>query len=201
MAFQPVPQGVEVVVKGIVSGSDVVNVYHVDAGASPSDAALDEIVGIFENWMLTDLLPVMNAAYALNTITATDISAEGGHQVVRNYTTGNTGGLTGAPFANNSAMVISWRTLRTGRSYRGRTYLGALSISQIADANNVVVGYASGVATIFVQLRTALAAAGYTLSVLSRVLAGVTRIVGVLTEITSLIVDTKIDSQRRRDAN
>jgi len=37
--------------------------------------------------------------------------------------------------------------------------------------------------------------------VLSRYAAGVLRVTGLLTEIISVIVDTKVDSQRNRTAN
>jgi hypothetical protein len=201
MAFIPTPQGVKVAVEGSQEAIPVVNVYHVDAGAAVSDTILDDVAAVFSNWMTTTLLPLLDSTYVLNRIVVTDISVANGHQSILTFTTGNVGGITGQPCAANAALCISWRTLQTGRSFRGRTYVGGLNNGVLVDPHTMGTTYANGFATAFVNLRTAIQTAGYVLSVLSLVANKIARVAGVLTEITSLIVDTKIDSQRRRTAN
>lgn len=44
---------------------------------------------------------------------------------------GLSGGETGAP---NAAAVITWRTERAGRSYRGRTYVAGVSTSLVDES-------------------------------------------------------------------
>jgi hypothetical protein len=56
-------------------------------------------------------------------------------------------------------------------------------------------------ATAFSALLSGLAAVGQTLVVVSRFADKVARVTALVTEIVALIVNTKIDSQRRRTAN
>ena len=201
MVFQSTPHGVEVEVKGRQEDVPVVNVYHVNVGATPTPTDLDNIRDIFSTWMTSTWLPNVHTSYTLDSITAKDIEVEDGPESAIAFTTDNTGAAGGEPSAANAALVISWRTARTGRSFRGRTYLGGLPNAELVDPHNVNPTYAGTVAAIGDALMTALTAAGYTLSVLSRISAGVARVTGLLSEIIQVITDTKVDSQRRRTAN
>ena len=201
MAFIPTTHGVEVVVKGHQGTVPVVNVYHVDAGAAVTETVLEGVEAVFSDWMTGTLLPSLSSTFTLDTITAKDISVANGSEFTETFTTGNVGGASGAPVAANAALVVSQRTNKTGRSFRGRTYVGALPASQQQDEHNMETTYAAGILDEFGDLIDALQSAGYVLCVLSKVANGVQRLTGVLTEIIALIVDTKIDSQRRRTAN
>jgi hypothetical protein len=76
-----------------------------------------------------------------------------------------------------------------------------LVVNELTDSQTVSGAAAASLANAGAQLIAALNAIGVVLSVLSRVANGVQRITGILSAITSLIVDTRLDSQRRRDAN
>jgi hypothetical protein len=201
MPFQATPRGIEVRVEALQNLIPVQNVYHVDNGGSVLTSDLDAVLAIFVDWMVSGVLPNLSNQYVLQRITAKDISVEDGHEVEDSFTSGNAGGNSGAAAAANAALCISWRSTLTGRSNRGRTYLGGLPNSALANAQNFDSGVASGFVDIAQDLIDALAAADKKLAVLSRVLNGVVRVVGVLIEIVSIVVDTKVDSQRRRTAN
>ena len=201
MAFQNVPNGIECVVHATQNGIPVVNVFHVKTPGLVSDADLTSVATIVLGWLRGSIFPAVNASYVLTDVTATDISTEGGHQVVLNGISTDHGADVLTQAAANAAVTISWRTSRIGRSYRGRTYIGGLSAVQLTDAQHLSSGVVSGFLAAAINLRDTLAAADYTLSVLSRYLNKALRIVGVLTEIVGIIVDTKVDSQRRRTAN
>lgn len=201
MAFQAVPDGIEVVFKAIQNGVPVVNVYNVLDTETHDAARLGAIADVFHTWWVTNLKPVLNNSYVLQSITATNLTSSAGPQVERSYSTGNQGDLTGEQVAGNAALVISWRTALIGRSFRGRTYIGGLDGAATDTAQAVSPAFAAAMAGSAASLLDALTAAGAALAVLSRYAGKVLRVAGLLTEIVSVIVDTKIDSQRRRTAN
>jgi len=201
MPFVATPQGIEVKLDGVQNGIPVVNVFHVKAPGTVSSADLDDAIAVFLGWWNTDLKQYMHTTYTLNAIIATDISVINGTQTILPLTTSNTGTAGSSAAAANAAVVMSWRTSSTGRSFRGRTYIGALSQAMLVDAQNISTSQAAGVATAGANLIDLLTAANLTLCVLSKFALGVARVAGLLTEILSVIVDTKVDSQRRRTAN
>jgi len=201
MAFQPVPDGVEVVFHATQNGVPVVNVYHVKDEATLDEARLEQIATVFGTWWFDDIRPVINNSYVLHDITVTALELSTGPQFILSLTTDNQGALTGEAVAGNAAAVISWRTASIGRSYRGRTYIGGLDVLATDTAQALSSTFAAALVSAGADLIDALNAISATLSVLSRVAAGVVRVTGLLTEIVAIIVDTKIDRQRKRTAN
>lgn len=201
MPVQLVPQGVSVVFNATQNGIPIVNVYHVKTPGAVTDAALLDISEVFFDWWQTNMQASQHNSYVLHTIVATDLSSIGGHQVVTNLTTDNAGTAGNTAAAANAAVVQSWRTASIGRSYRGRTYVGGVPQDAMATAQTISTTAATSYATAAANLIDALETAGFVLAVLSRFAAGVQRVTGLLTQIIEVIVDVKVDSQRRRTAN
>jgi hypothetical protein len=201
MAFQTVPNGIEVVLEGVQNGIPVINVFNVKDSATHDDALLTTYCNTFNTWWLASMRPLLNESFILNSIKATSLILSTGPQHVTSYSTGHQGLLTGGEGAGNAALVISWRTASIGRSFRGRTYVGGLDAAAFDTAQQVTSGFATGIGNAAAALTAAVAAAGGALCVLSRFALGVARVAGLLTEITSIITDVKVDSQRRRTAN
>jgi len=200
MAFVPTPQGVETVLKMTQQGVPVVNVYHFDVGHSVTLADLQGINAAMDAWLTSDFAPLVSSTVAFDSIVSTDISVANGMQDLQIPTTAN-GGAGGTPTAANAALVVSWRTPFSGRSFRGRTYIGGLTQTVQTTSHEVTTTYQAAVVASFQNLITALQTAGYVLSVLSKVALGVQRVTGILTEIVGFITNTTIDSQRRRTGN
>lgn len=201
MAFVPVPDGREIVLKGSQNGVPYVNVFHTTGITAPSIIHFSDVLSAFWAWYQVSVLVVQHNSLVIGSITMRDISVANGIEVELVITTGGAGGVSSAPAAANAALVGSWRTANTGRSFRGRTYMGALTSSVFQNAQNVTVSFASDMTAGLTDLIDALALVGETLVVVSKFANKVQRLVGVATEIIGLIVDTKIDSQRRRTAN
>ncbi len=89
----------------------------------------------------------------------------------------------------------------SGRAYRGRSYVGGIAATMIADPTHLTTTHQALWVAAFEDLIDSLNTATYVLVVVSKILAGVLRLVAIVTEITSIVVDTKLDSQRRRTAN
>ena len=201
MATQLVPNGIEAVFNAIQNGVPVVNVFHIKDSATHDAALLESYADALDTWWLTYMQPILSNSYVLTSIVATSLETGTGPQFIKSFSSGHQGALTGEQVAGNAAAVISWRTASIGRSYRGRTYIGGLDAAATDTAQAVSASFASALSAAAVALTSAVAGVGGALCVLSRYLDKVLRVVGLLTEITSIIVDTKIDSQRRRTAN
>jgi hypothetical protein len=201
MVFQSVPNGIEVVLKAVQNGVPIVNVFNIKDSATHDEALLSEYCDGFAAWWRTNMKPMLSNSYVLQTITATSLILASGPQHSLSLTTTNQGDLTGEQVAGNAACVISWRTASIGRSFRGRSYIGGLDAAATETAQVVSASFASALSSAAVALTAAVADIGGALCVLSRFALGVARVTGLLTEIVSIIVDTKIDSQRRRTAN
>lgn len=201
MSFQAVPDGIEVVLNAIQNGVPVVNVYNVKDVTTHDVARLNVVLDVFEDWWQSNLQAILSNSYVLQSMTATSLELATGPQVTRSFTTDNQGALTGEQVAGNAALVISWRTASIGRSFRGRTYIGGLDAAATETAQAVSAAFADSIAAAAANLIDGLNDIGAALCVLSRFASGVARVAGLLTEIISVVVDTKIDSQRRRTAN
>jgi len=201
MPFQPVPDGVEVVFNGVQNGVPVVNVYNIRDTSTHTEARLQEIIDTMYEWWVDHMSPLQHTSYVLQSIKATNLTSSAGPQVIQSYTTANTGSMTGGESAGNGAAVISWRTENIGRSFRGRTYVGGIGVNALANAQTLGTTYQADLVSAGTSLLDALEAISATLCVLSRFAAGVARVAGLLTQIISVVVDAKVDSQRRRTAN
>jgi len=200
MASQLVPNGIKVEMNGSQNGIPVVNRFYVTMSAAPSSADLDDvIIATLAFW--NDLKASIHNTYVLNNITATDVHVANGTQTILPLTTGNVGSAGGDAAAANAAACISLRTNFTGRSFRGRMYIGGLPNAALQNAQNLTTTAAAAYAGYMSDFIDALNAINMTLVVVSRFAAGVARVVNLATEIISIIVDTKVDSQRRRTAN
>jgi len=200
MPFIPTADALEVVVKMTQQGVPVVNVYHVDVGAAPTISIINTVLGIFDTWITGSFAPLVSSTITFDEIVATDISVANGLQGSIVPATA-TGGAGGTPAAANAALVVSQRSNLSGRSFRGRTYIGGLTQTVQVTSHEVTTTYAAAVISGWQDLITALQAAGYILSILSKFSNLVARAAGVMTEIVGLIVNTTIDLQRRRTAN
>lgn len=201
MAFQAVPGGIETVIHATIAGVPVVNVIHTKGVDPITDAQLAAANGAVTAWMHASLLPSLVTGYIVGSVISTDISVEGGHQHTYAGTATDHGAIDAFPAPNNSALVISLRTDRIGRSYRGRKYISGIPMADYGTAVSFTASATTAFATIGTNLLTTIAAAGQVLCVLSRYLDKAARVVGILTEVTRIIVDNKADSQRRRTAN
>lgn len=200
MPFIATPNGIKIELNAIQNGVPVVNVLHTKSNVPIDADLLASVTSTVSTWYFTNRA-LFHPSYVLQNVTATDISVADGIQNIGVIVSGGAGTATGEPAAANAAVVASLRSARTGRSYRGRMYFGGLAQSSLDTAQNILPDAATVYATAVMNLVDALIGIGQVLSVLSLVANKVARVAGVLTEIISIIVDTKIDSQRRRTAN
>jgi hypothetical protein len=200
MTLGIVPNGIKLEWNYVQNGVPVVNRVFVTKTSAPSSADLDDAI-IAATDFYNDIKAFQHPSCVLQSIIATDVSVANGTQTILPFTSSNVGTGTGAAAAANAAMCASLRTNFTGKSFRGRFYLGGLTQIQLNDAQNFTAGATAALAGFISDFIDALNTINQTLVVVSNYASGVVRAIAVATEIISVIVDSKVDSQRRRTAN
>lgn len=197
MAYIRLPAGVKVALEYEVFGKIVVNVYHVTTTDPILTLKLFDIAEIFADWWETSLAAQMSNDIALTAVTAHNLDVVNGEKVTFPVSPPVPGGTVQDATTNNVALVASFRTDLTGRSFRGRAYHAGLPAAVI-DENEVTVVKAANILASYVVLDTALVSDNCTQVVASFQSGGVPRSVGVATPVSSVIVNTRVDTQRRR---
>lgn len=200
MAWPFLTGTIKVVVKYTFGGKVSVNVHFVrqDIPTSPiEDAqlllaanALHATYG--DNWDTR-----ASNEWAVGAIEATDYSREGGGQQLSNLVFPIPGILVSASIPSSNASVVTQRTARTGRSYRGRNYVPGLSFGTVT-ANELNVDLITDLGLLYAEMRTALALVDMQMVVYSLYNQGVQRTIPEATPITGTMINSRVDTQRRR---
>lgn len=197
MAFQECPGVARFAMEFLWQGELAVNVYHMWYESAWAEADLSDAALALATWWDTELKPEVSSTVTLETIRARDLTTETGAQL--DYTSGLpiTGGSATASAPNNCTFAVQWRTAKSGRSYRGRTFHVGLTTTKYS-ANQLTVPNQSDFEDIYGALPTAISTAGYTMVVLSRYANGTERPSGTHEAITSCRINRVLDSMRRR---
>lgn len=200
MAWPHLNGVIKVVVTYGFDGKPSINVHFVlmQAPTTPIAAsALQAAVDAFFPALDTEWKPFMGDQWTVDGIVATDWSIPNGNQVAR---------VTGLPITGTNiseevpasvAIVASHRTDKTGRSFRGRTYLPGLTEGNVGG-NNVDGLLITGVNDYFDAVTTQLGLVGADLVVYSLYSGGVPRVAPEATLITHRVVNGRVDTQRLR---
>lgn len=204
MSFQPCPDIAKAAIRFRLFGQDVVNTLHFRSNVPMNPTIVGNIAAYVDGWVSSSLLPALTGAVTYRETTVTDLSEEGGTQVINGDAGGQNGGLfyTGN-LPNQTALVVSFRTLRSGRSYRGRNYLAGWSGTQLEGPNTflggVIFGVSSAYNAMLADLNSLGSSAEYNWVVLSRFLNKEPRSAGLGTPVDRIqITSVDIKSQRRR---
>ena len=197
MPFIPNPDTVKVAVEYLMDGQELANIFHVDVGATVTEAIINLVLDEVVTWLTTELMPNLSDDCQVTAVTGRDVSSSTGMLIERPIDPFIDGGQAAGALPNNVALCATWFTPLAGRSYRGRTYIPGLdetnvTLSRIAGAT------ATGFAIAMIELVNLIDAAGYALVVASYFSELAPRVTAVNTPITAVGVNTVVDSQRRR---
>lgn len=200
MAWPNLPGVAKVVVTYGFDGEPSVNVHFVlkrNFATPISLLSLEQIGDEFFDALQAEWIPFMGDQWTIDDIVTTDWSVANGEQFQR---------VTGLPLVGTEVneevpasvcIVASHRTPFTGRSFRGRSYMPGLTEANVGG-NGVDGALVSAVGDYFSALATGLGSISADLVVYSLFAAGAQRTVPVATVITSTIVNSRVDTQRRR---
>lgn len=197
MAYIRLPAGIRVALEYEVFGKVVVNVYHVTTTDPIVTVKLLDIAELFADWWTATLSDDFSTDIGLTQVTALNLDEENGEKQTFVVSPPTVGGLAEAATSNNVAIVASFATAKTGRSFRGRSYQAGLPEIQITE-NLITTVRAASIVSSYGALALLLAVENALFVVASFVTAGAPRAEGVATEIESIAVNTRVDTQRRR---
>lgn len=197
MAFIPLPNSIQVCWHFLWASQKVqfCLVVKNDAG-DPDVTDLSAAANVAADFWANQLASDLSSGISCTETVATDMTQESGQQV--KVAVGTAGIVANNSVPNNVAGVISLRTAKRGRSYRGRIYVPGIPHDQLATSTTLAGTITTNLLSHFGTLFTAFANGGFTPVVASRRHNGVTTNPAHLESITTLVMDSFVDSQRRR---
>ncbi len=115
---------------------------------------------------------------------------------------------SGDPLPNELAAVVTLRTAKAGKSFRGRSYFSGAIVAESDASGHIVAGFNTAIVAFMTAVQANMGTEGITLCVLSRPRYAnllppldIQTYGGNLTPVTSITArDTQWDSQRRRQS-
>lgn len=197
MPYIRLPFGIKVALEYQVYGKIVVNVYHVTTTDPITSIKLLDIAEVFEAWFASSMASAVTANISLATVTALNLDVENGEKVTLAVTPIIPGTRAGDAVSNNVALVASFATDKTGRSFRGRSYVAGLSELDV-NSNGVDSVFATGITIAYMTLITDLLVENASLVVASFQSDNAPRAEGIATAIEAVSTNLRVDTQRRR---
>ncbi len=179
-------------------GEVVENTLHFRGTAAWTEALMNTLAGEVISWWNVNIRPSLSADLTLMRVKVTDQESQIGPAV--EYTTGLplSGGVSATPgLPGNVACVVSFRTANRGRNYRGRNYIAGIPEGSVTG-NELAGAFITAMDTGYEALLTTALANSADLVVASRYFQNAPRVAGITSVVTSIIVDDRVDSQRRR---
>jgi len=200
MPFIPTPNCVQLELVYDWDGQRCQNVLHYVKSAPWDSSDMFELCEQAKDTWNTYIVSRVSDTLSLVEIKCIDLSSQTG--LVVNYTTGLPiqGGQTSPSLPNNCALVVTKRTLKRGRSYRGRIYHPGL-VEGFVTGNNVLGATATAIRDAWDNFRginLPVAVDDALMVVLSYYENNAPRAQGEATLVENLTVNTVVDSQRRR---
>ena len=198
MAFVPLPNTAMLELVYQIDNQYVENTFYYLGDWDDDTQALEDLATNGRQEWVDNIQPLQSTVVRLVQIKATDMRTEGARGVILAAQPGDVGTHGSPMLPLNVAAVISLKTILRGRSYRGRVYHPGLCEDQVTNSNIATATAADLTAAYgdFTQISTVVGPA--TLAVASRYHNGLPRTQGVLTQVTTVICQSVVGSQRRR---
>jgi len=197
MTFIATPDCARLSIVGTLNGQTYVNtLWFLYVPGDPTITNMTELADDVEAWWTASMSPYFTAGLQMSSITVIDQSAQDAPSITTVAAMAGTQGDDPTP--NNVAVVASFRTANRGRGARGRNYLGGIPITKLTDMTHITGGYAVQLIGAYNALQPAVTADSWQHVVVSHYLNKQARAQGLAQPVTSIIVDTALDSARRR---
>lgn len=197
MAFIPLPEGIKIEIKCRKNGAPVINVVWCTVDVSIDLATLANIAGAVVTWWVAHIKPQTTSSMSLEEVVCTqwDVAEGLQHVEIVSPPSAGTGGADDTP--SNVAAVVTFYTGYTGRSNRGRVYMGGLDVTD-TTGNTLGTAYVVAMISAWNAFKTALEGEGATHVVASFYADNAPRVTGQARAITDYGMNNVVDTQRRR---
>lgn len=199
MPFVPFDNVAQFNVRATFQGNKWENVLNFENDAEVIDPEL-LVAGatILLNSWVTNMIPHLSSSYTLREVYAVDLTTSTSETATAALTTPVNGAQGGTAAPGSAALVLTHRSTKRGRSFRGRTYIGGFNNS-IINGNLFDATFAASILTGFEAIKADMAELSWRFGICSRKSGGAFRTTGVFTTVAaSVIRDLDVDSQRRR---
>lgn len=199
MAFQSVPDTAEAIVSYTLNGVTLSNSYYFGHPAGYDGNDLQNLADALDDWVVTEMLPLVLTSAVYNQVEVRGLENENDLVRIANAGAG-AGSLNETPLPVNVAFCLKRLSGLTGRSARGRVYVGGIGAASLQSNENFI---SSTRADQFLDAHNAQFAYvtpyAWTAVVVSRYHNGAKRSVG---EVETLLVweytDLRLDTRRDR---
>lgn len=199
----PIPGVAKIIVKQTMASVNVFNVLHARnaGGQAWSGSECATLAAAVRSAWVSNFIPLQTSSLTLNDVTAIDLTSNTGAE---GSATGSTAGSqAGSTLSSNAAGCVTWKIARRYRGGHPRTYIAGFIFSQTSNPNTWSATHVTNVTNAATALRTAIngltVAGGAVSMVVPHYVVGGVRLTNPdWSIITGLVVDTRIDSQRRR---
>lgn len=198
-----VPGVAKIIVKQTLSGVNCFNVLHADGGAGTgwTSTELNALASAVRTAWVNNVLALQTSLLTLTDVQTIDLASETGPSGVATGSNSGTGGVTS--LGANVAVGWTWAISRRYRGGHPRTYIGGIPTGNTSDAHSITTTYQTLHASAAAALRTAVN--GVTTSAGTAKLAcvhyyrgGALLATPLVSQISGVSVDRRLDSQRRR---
>lgn len=199
MAFQSVPETVEIATNYSFGSTDIQMTFHARKSGGYSESELTSLANQCDGRVVTSFLPNQANDYVYNNTSVRGLESITDLYVENSDGTGP-GSLTADAIPVNCALAIKKLSGFTGRSARGRVYWFGLTVGQLDTDENYVLG-AQGLLILGAvdAMRATIVSAGWLPVIVSRFTGGAKRATGVTFEwVSTGITDYRVDSRRDR---
>jgi hypothetical protein len=157
-ALPPVANCAKLVVEGHLGDAQTAQVFHIGYSfpAPLNNADAFTINDAFEEAWETNILPGQSHDYTLDQFVLTDLHTLTGVQNV--IASGTAGGVGTASAPAECCVVTTFLTAFRGRSFRGRTYLPGVAMTNLHDPQHWNAGVDSSFNTSYIAVNAALGA-------------------------------------------
>jgi len=198
MAFQSVPDTAIIEFRADLFGENIENTVYVDYTGGYDQTDLDNTAEIAADAWASYMLPQLGGDYIFREVYVKGLENMIDLESLDATHSGEPGTQEGSSVTGNVSFVIKFQTGHTGRSARGRNYVGGLPYS-VGQGNTVNSTYADDLVAAYISIMTALNAGGARHVVVSRFSAGAKRSTGLTLPVTIIsYTDLNLDSQRGR---
>lgn len=197
MAFIPAVRTARATIEYALFGHQCVNVFHMQNDVDWTEASLQGLTALLTTWWTTTLAIHQSSDVNYVRSTARDVSTAEGLIIINGDGSGTNGTQAFASLPGNVAACISWRTGLSGRTRRGRSYIAGLPINA-RTGDSLTEGNIGALVDAGEALIADCLDGGYPLVVASYQLNNAPRTTALLTPVTNVIVDARLDTQRRR---
>lgn len=198
MAFQSVPQSVQIVVEGRADNQLTINDLYFQNSGAVVVTNMSALANAVSAWVTGVLAPLLSRDWTFTRIRAIDLTTQTGPVV--EFTVETVGGVDSEAAPNNVSACVSFRTDQRGRSARGRNYVPGIPNSLIT-LNTLDAGFIGDLVDAYLQLvGPGVFLVGWQQVIVSRVTAGAPRAEGLAIPVTNvLMVGNSVRSMRSRE--